>query len=271
MRKSGLSAPQLPGIGSLNLFEDGPLNGQKILIIPDIFHSMKIYAPLINRLNSQFRLAIIDLPGHFSSASPENLTLPLLVDEFVQLIDYLGWSQFSIVGHGIGCQIGCLLSSQFLISNFFSMSPSCSLYEECEFRKIVGSCCRSEITWNFNPIIDGIFKVSAGESWKSIFSLSNDVLINIWEKYEQVDFRDNDLYYQLDGKPIDKVKFIIFQNDCMMKSKQAVKFFKEIKLSQEVDVVMIEQASHTPFLDVDILIKIADIILSSFQTSFATK
>ena len=85
------------------------MTGAKLLLIPEFYTPIKAYMPLINSLAVTLRVAVYELPKHFGADALQNYSTKVFILLFQQLIDHLGWGEFSVYAHGGGCHIAAAL------------------------------------------------------------------------------------------------------------------------------------------------------------------
>lgn len=90
----------------------GPKDGKPILAIHGWLDNAASFVPLIPYL-AGYRVVAIDLPGHgLSSHIPpgEYFHFTSYIADIVNILDYLGWEQTSLLGHSLGAGISTIVA-----------------------------------------------------------------------------------------------------------------------------------------------------------------
>lgn len=102
--------------GHITGLEWGPKHGKRILALHGWLDNANSFVPLVEHLAPNFHIVAIDLPGHgYSSHFGPGVYYTTLhyISAVIEVVNYLKWDVFSILGHSLGAIIGIGLTANF--------------------------------------------------------------------------------------------------------------------------------------------------------------
>jgi aminoacrylate hydrolase len=99
-------------IAGLYYEEHGPADGRPLILSPGLGGSASYWAPNLDVLAEQYRVILYDHRGTGRSdrALPEGLSVEMMADDVLALMDGLGIARAAMVGHAAGGCIGLALA-----------------------------------------------------------------------------------------------------------------------------------------------------------------
>ncbi len=88
----------------LNYIEQG--QGPAVILMHGMFGSLSNLGNLARELIEHYRVISVDLRNHGDSPHEDAMSIPLMADDIVELMDDLGLSQAHLVGHSLGGKLG---------------------------------------------------------------------------------------------------------------------------------------------------------------------
>ncbi|CAL6087231.1 Alpha/beta_hydrolase family protein [Hexamita inflata] len=108
----------------LNTYLAGPVNGRVIVFVHGFNLSFSLYSAFILRLQEQFRVLCVDLPGHGNSGEQNDYSLEVMVDAVCATVSYYKITSFMLCGHSLGALIAIAAYNQMLQ---LKLNPLCVL------------------------------------------------------------------------------------------------------------------------------------------------
>lgn len=119
---------RLPLAGfSLAYRESGPAHGPVVVFVHGVAESGMIWAPVVNKLEHEFRCLVVDLPGHGHSwQATGNWTMSFFAAVLREWLAVLGVREAIVVGHSMGAQISCILALQLpaIVNRLLLVAPA---------------------------------------------------------------------------------------------------------------------------------------------------
>jgi esterase len=88
----------------LSYIEQG--QGPAVILMHGMFGSLSNLGNLARDLIGQYRVISVDLRNHGDSPHEDAMSIPLMADDIVELMDDLGLAQSHLVGHSLGGKLG---------------------------------------------------------------------------------------------------------------------------------------------------------------------
>jgi len=88
----------------LNYTDQGA--GQPVILLHGMFGSLSNLGSLARELATVYRVISCDLRNHGDSPHDQRMDIPSMADDIVELLDDLGLSAVSLIGHSLGGKVG---------------------------------------------------------------------------------------------------------------------------------------------------------------------
>lgn len=101
--------------------------GQPMLLVHGIGHRRQMWRPLVDRLQAQFDMTAVDLPGFGESApleAEEEPTPVRFADELEALMTSLGWASAHLVGNSLGAWVSLELALRGRARSVTALMPA---------------------------------------------------------------------------------------------------------------------------------------------------
>jgi pimeloyl-ACP methyl ester carboxylesterase len=90
-------------IGDLQLYYEVHGKGKPLLLVAGLASDSQSWQPIVEELSRDYRVIVFDNRGAGRTSPVDvDLTIPLIADDCVALVNHLGFNAVSIVGHSMG-------------------------------------------------------------------------------------------------------------------------------------------------------------------------
>lgn len=101
---------------NINYIDYGQEKGEAVILLHGWGQNIQMMSPIGDSLSKDYRVIIVDLPGHGSSTEP---TYPWVVEDYVEaikkLLDELKITNPILIGHSFGGKISLLFASKYKV------------------------------------------------------------------------------------------------------------------------------------------------------------